>query len=328
MAKHWTDKEINFFKNNYSNHTNLELSKVMNKTIGAIERHATIYQLKKDDSHIKNIRNSKHRENVEYIKNNYQCKTAKQIANDLNLDITIVQRLIYTHGLQKTNNHCGKNKTKKNWTQDEIDFLKENYDILTQEEISSILNRTIKSIQKKMSYLGIKKYIRNDNWSQDEINFLKENYSNVSNEELMNILNRTDRAIRAKAVSLNLYKDLQETLPEKLVRKILVDNNIDFSAQVNIRNFIADFVLNDYKIIIEVQGDYWHCNPNIYKNGPINDIQRKKIKQDKVKHKVYTELGYKIIYIWEQDINNDFNKCTKQILVAVYGQNSQKSIDD
>lgn len=47
MAKRWTDEEINFFKNNYSNHINLELSKIMNKTIGAIERHATIYQLKK-----------------------------------------------------------------------------------------------------------------------------------------------------------------------------------------------------------------------------------------------------------------------------------------
>ena len=125
--------------------------------------------------------------------------------------------------------------------------------------------------------------------------------------------------------------NVNENKAEKQLNFILKEENIKLRFKLeNEDNFYECIVNCTSKAtnIDEITCTLHLSNPNIYKNGPINDIQRKKIKQDKIKYRVYTELGYKIIYIWEQDINNDFNKCTKQILVAVYGQNSQESIDD
>lgn len=71
-----------------------------------------------------------------------------------------------------------------------------------------------------------------------------------------------------------------------------------------------DFMIND-NILLEVQGDYWHANPNIYDvNGndstkkSLTERQKFKINQDKLKQEFAIKYGFKIFYIWETDIND------------------------
>lgn len=54
-------------------------------------------------------------------------------------------------------------------------------------------------------------------------------------------------------------------------------------------------------MLIEFHGDYWHCNPKIYTNGPINDWQRKAIKRDFAKKAAAKHEGYYQITVWEKD---------------------------
>ena len=77
-----------------------------------------------------------------------------------------------------------------------------------------------------------------------------------------------------------------------------------------------DNYLNDYNLMIEVQGDYWHVNPIIYNcNGRfINNTQIKDIIQDKKKHTYVKNTGIEILYIWESDIKNNVDLCEKLIL--------------
>lgn len=59
--------------------------------------------------------------------------------------------------------------------------------------------------------------------------------------------------------------------------------------------------------IIEFNGDYWHANPKIYANSALIrgsnavDIWHK----DMLKLKTATDLGFKVLTIWEQEFKNN-----------------------
>lgn len=92
-------------------------------------------------------------------------------------------------------------------------FLKENYLILSVEELSTKLNKSPASIMTKANKMGI---IKMEKWSQDEIDKLKELYPYYTNEELVEFFpNRSSNAIMSMAtMKLDLYKD-EEYLSER-----------------------------------------------------------------------------------------------------------------
>jgi len=65
---------------------------------------------------------------------------------------------------------------------------------------------------------------------------------------------------------------------------------------------IYDFCIPSKNILIEVDGDYWHCNPSIFQDGPINKTQTENIINDALKEKLAKIRGYTLIRFWEQDI--------------------------
>ena len=62
--------------------------------------------------------------------------------------------------------------------------------------------------------------------------------------------------------------------------------------------------------LIEYNGDYWHCNPNIYdsdfirKGKSSSEIWSK----DNKKTMLAEKFGYTVYTIWEQDYKTDKNK--------------------
>jgi very-short-patch-repair endonuclease len=98
--------------------------------------------------------------------------------------------------------------------------------------------------------------------------------------------------------------------------KILLDvldinyKHFFFASQIK---KIFDFYLPDYGILIEIDGDFWHCNPKIYTN-PVCKTQEINIKNDQIKSEWAQENGYKLLRFWEDDINNNI-KQVKQILL-------------
>jgi len=75
------------------------------------------------------------------------------------------------------------------------------------------------------------------------------------------------------------------------------------------RKFQFDFIIGE-DILLEVQGDFWHANPKIYGGSKkqLYPVQHKKIKLDIIKNAYAKEYGYKIFYIWEDEINRgDFS---------------------
>ena len=122
-----------------------------------------------------------------------------------------------------------------------------------------------------------------------------------------------EEAIRLKVVySENAIKRLQNLKYKKTKIEEFVENYIKNLKIKYIYSFILDkkyqydFLLPDYSIFIEVQGDYWHANPMIYPNKELlTERQKYKTMRDAEKLKYAAKNGYKIIYIWETDINNN-----------------------
>jgi very-short-patch-repair endonuclease len=77
---------------------------------------------------------------------------------------------------------------------------------------------------------------------------------------------------------------------------------------------IYDFYLPDYNIFIEIDGDFWHCNPDTKFAIPECKSQELNLINDQFKNEWAVNNGYKIIRIWENDIKNNIQQ-VKQILL-------------
>ena len=93
--------------------------------------------------------------------------------------------------------------------------------------------------------------------------------------------------------------------------------NITYTNEKNLNFYAVDNYLDDYDLIIEVMGDYWHINPLRF-STKINDHQRKRIVVDKSKHTyIKDKFSIDILYLWEMDIINNKELCQKLIQLYV-----------
>lgn len=72
------------------------------------------------------------------------------------------------------------------------------------------------------------------------------------------------------------------SLLELKMEKALILSKIKFEREVKFKRFHADFLLEEYKTVIECDGEYWHLRP-------------KTIDRDKRKDILLKSLGYKVL---------------------------------
>lgn len=110
--------------------------------------------------------------------------------------------------------------------------------------------------------------------------------------------------------------DYTNTSIQIAVNKMLNEMSIEYEREYTLDYYSCDNFLTQYKIIIEVMGDYWHGNPIIYNENKrmLNEIQARTILKDKQKSG-YIKNHYQIpiLYLWENDINKNLDKCKNLI---------------
>lgn len=92
----------------------------------------------------------------------------------------------------------------------------------------------------------------------------------------------------------------------KLERSVaLIAKDYGFERSVMVKKYLVDLIDVDRKIIVEVNGDVWHCNPKFYKPEDVI-ISKKTAKQvwekDSIRKNFLQSLGYRVYEIWEDDI--------------------------
>jgi very-short-patch-repair endonuclease len=82
--------------------------------------------------------------------------------------------------------------------------------------------------------------------------------------------------------------------------------HVDYYRQYYVREIksLYDFKLSGKNILIEIDGDYWHCNPNSKHAKPKYAAQFKNLKQDKIKEDWCLNNSFNLLRFWESDIKN------------------------
>lgn len=89
------------------------------------------------------------------------------------------------------------------WKKEEIDFLKNNYGILSLQEISNAIGKTIPAIKHKVARENIQSP---KTWTQEEIDYICKHYKEMTNKELAENIGRTKTAVDLKINRLGLEK--------------------------------------------------------------------------------------------------------------------------
>lgn len=99
----------------------------------------------------------------------------------------------------------------------------------------------------------------------------------------------------------------------KKIKSALVEEGIQgFITEYEIGFYAIDEANPDLKIAVEVDGCYWHSCPLCGLEGPLENKDL-----DKRKNSYLENRGWRVIRIWEHDINADIDKCIQRINLAV-----------
>ena len=114
------------------------------------------------------------------------------------------------------------------------------------------------------------------------------------------------------------------TKPQIIINNLLELNDIQYKNEEPFIYYSVDNYLNEYNLIIEIMGDYWHSNP--LKFTQLNDLQVKNITRDKAKHTfIQKYYGINILYLWENDILKNLDLC--YALIDLYIKNDGNLIN-
>lgn len=134
----------------------------------------------------------------EFLKSNYGKMKNTELRNALGLSQNVFYKQLKLLGLSK--------QTHKNWTKDEIDYLRLYYNDLTNEQLVTYFNRSLEAIQCKAREIGLD---RGRGWSDAELNTLKAYFSIASQSDLLSLLpNRTWSSIKQMAMKLGLSRQV------------------------------------------------------------------------------------------------------------------------
>lgn len=102
------------------------------------------------------------------------------------------------------------------------------------------------------------------------------------------------------------HKDLHELIKD-----------LGFKSHVQIGRMQVDECNEDLKIVIEYNGDMWHCNPKTWKaedyNSAIRMTAGEKWQKDIARHSMLRKMGYKTITIWESSWCRDATRYIDRI---------------
>lgn len=101
---------------------------------------------------------------------------------------------------------------------------------------------------------------------------------------------------------LKLKQKKKKTKLEKTFETLLRLLKIKKEYQYEFNGRLFDYYLTEYNVLVEVDGDFYHCNPLKFKE-PIYEVQKLTIKNDEYKNNICKNHNITLLRYWEKDIN-------------------------
>jgi G:T-mismatch repair DNA endonuclease (very short patch repair protein) len=169
------------------------------------------------------------------------------------------------------------------------------------------------SKSRKGKATGDKNSMANLVWRKKASNNLKKKWDSGEMEHARKIMSDTMKETRKSG-------KLKSVMRSKKEKEIIVEIKkmgyvVEHSLRVETK--ICDIFIPSLNLIIEYNGDYWHCNPKKYKSDYFNQKKQKTAKElwDYDKHKIdlIREKGYNLEIVWESDLKKDHTLINKLI---------------
>ncbi len=307
----WSQEQLDILINNYSFISNSELEKLIGKNISLISVKASDLGLKKEFWWTK--------EEEQLLIDKYPYMKTEDLVNIYfqNRGFSSIIAKVQNLGLQKDEDYLYETKVKTG-----IENLKNVPNMKGENNPKWVERFSIKCDQ-----CGIDMELTAYNLQNQEHYFCsrecqgKWRSENLSGENSP-IYGRGDEiwtpAMRLKAAEnavirlkgLNFSK--KSTKPQLIINDLLDNLNIKFENELDCKYYLVDNYLIDFNLMIEVQGNFFHCNPVMNLE---NSRKVKIIGKDKAKHtyiKKYKNI--EVLYLWEKDIYENILLCEKLIL--------------
>jgi len=189
---------------------------------------------------------------------------------------------------------------------------KETHPAIMKRSIAATGKKRTDESKKKMSKSAIQKFKDHPELIEQSSKALKKYYQD-----------NPEQKIRMREQRARMKFPKKDSKPELLTQSILKKHKISFKKHHNFKlsksYHQADIVIEP-NYVIEVFGDYWHCNPKKYDGESIHKTRGKEIKvKDQWKHDKYIingmkKQGYKVLVVWESELEKELDKTTKKIL--------------
>lgn len=116
----------------------------------------------------------------------------------------------------------------------------------------------------------------------------------------------------------------KNTKPELLLRNELWKRGFRYRIKNNLPGK-PDLVFARHKMVVFVDGCFWHKCPNHFTLPKTNtdfwsEKINKNVERDKRNNSDLKKLGWKVIRIWEHDIKQDVSTAVCKIIDAIYGK--------
>lgn len=118
--------------------------------------------------------------------------------------------------LQAQRDYIKQQADTKYWTAEQVEWLIDNFEHYSYEECGKVLNKTVLSVQYKVSALGLCKMRR---WTESELTYLIAHGATATDKELAEVLNRAPATIASKREALGIKKILPEKKNIKNIKK-------------------------------------------------------------------------------------------------------------
>jgi len=136
-------------------------------------------------------------------------------------------------------------------------------------------------------------------------------------KKVASILRRTKKQLLKPKNKIKKIKYLQAqayrmskntTWPEKEFESVLKEMNIEYESQKILKGKIFDYYIPSVNVLCEVDGDYYHGNPEKYE--VLSEMQKKIKQNDRYKNIISKGMGYGIFRVWESELkeNREFVK--------------------
>jgi very-short-patch-repair endonuclease len=160
---------------------------------------------------------------------------------------------------------------------------------------------------------GIKEKLRNNKERGKKISKSLKGVAKTEESKLKLSITQKNRYKENPTLKENLSKRRIKWLKTKMSKKkskieskfetMLNLMNIKFIYQHEFNNRLFDFYLKNYNTLIEVDGDFYHCNPDSKHFEIIYETQKLTKQNDEYKNNMCIINNIQLIRYWEKDIN-------------------------